>query len=1143
MLNELKIGSKITVLLLTGVLLAVLVISTIAYTVGRQTIEERYTESIKIISNLKEKELETVFNEIEYSLEQIKNAAPVQKKFLDLRDSLNTQNLNEQLDNYFSSWLSINQDVASVILIDREGKIIFSSQSEKNYLLLGQKHPQFDLIRKYAITSTYFHEPYESAKQALILAGYPILGNQGGLFGYILMEYSMDKIYQITNDTTGLRATGEILIGKLSESGKSITLLNQFREKSTESLFTHKISIGDENLEALQKAVQGFEGNGISKDDEGKKCLSEWKYIRKTAWGLVVKIDQEEINRDLDFLIKNFIYFGIFIIFISWAIARIYSQFLIRPLIALKNVLQIVAKGILPNQIQRTTNDEIGEMALAVSDLVATLRRTALFARSIGDGNYEAEFKPMSHQDILGNALISMRNSIQESEIRDNERTWIVSGVAQVGQIVRLHDNLEELGDNLIYFIVNQIKAIQGAFYSITETEEEQKIIEMHASYAYSRKKYLKKHFKFGEGLVGQAVLERDTILRTEIPDDYMSISSGILGDRKPKCLLIVPLITDEVVYGVLELAGFERFTEAQVKFVEEISLLVARTIFNIKVNARTAQLLEESQQMSQELRLQQEVLRQNAEEMEATQEELRRTNTQLEEQILEVKRTQKRMQLLLENASEVITIYEKNGTIRYISPSVKSILGYSQEEMIGIKDIGYVTEETKAIAASMFPQLIENPEERITLQYAYQRKDKTVIWLEATGTNLLNDAAVKGIIVNLRDITERRRAEKEARMRGQMQSLSENSPDLIARLDQQGKIFYINPTISRLTGLRPTDLLGKDIHHVKIPREVAQNWQEMLEEVMNTHKNTKREIYFPTSLGERIMKVNAIAEANSENTIETILLVSNDITEQKNAELAILSINKKITESINYSKRIQSAIMPDSSALQKMFPKSFIYYKPKDVVSGDFPWFVSVNGSAFVAAVDCTGHGVPGALISLIGYFILNEIVNTKQVSDVGTILDLLDLGVTKTLRQDMNSTTRDGMDIALCKINLSENKVYYAGAHRPLFYVRKGKLTEIKGDRFPIGGGDYKLRSNFISHELEIKQGDALYLFSDGLIDQFGGDENRKFSPQRLRDIVTTHHEKNMNEMYEKLDEAFENWRKNRRQTDDVLLIGIKF
>src|SRR5690606_5043441 len=313
------------------------------------------------------------------------------------------------------------------------------------------------------------------------------------------------------------------------------------------------------------------------------------------------------------------------------------------------------------------------------------------FAQRIGQREFETDFKPLSCEDALGNALISMRDSIQEAERSDKERNWIVTGVAEIGEILRAHNDLESLGDDVIEYVTNKIGAIQGAFYVVNDDDKDDVFIEIKASYAYNKKKHLKGRFKFAEGLVGQSAIEQETLLRTEVPKDYVSITSGLLGERKPECILIVPLITNEQVYGVMEFAGFGKFDPSQVRFVQEISLSTARTVFNIKVSERARNPLSESQKMSQELQLQQEVLRQNAEEMEATQEELKRTNQQLEEQIEEVNRTQKRMQVLLENASEVITIYEEDGSVRYISPSVEKILGYSSAEMIGSSDVVHV--------------------------------------------------------------------------------------------------------------------------------------------------------------------------------------------------------------------------------------------------------------------------------------------------------------------------------------------------------------------------------------------------------------------------------------------------------------------
>lgn len=1148
MFKEIKIGSKITTLLLAVVLLSVFAISFLSYRLSKDSIEERYWESMQVMSSLKANQLESIFQQLEYNLSLIQESGKVIES-LELANQYNSADsiylsVAQRLDNYLYPIQEIYQ-YKNILLIDKEGKVIYRTNKEQIDLLEGEILEEYGQIRDNASEGIYYGNLnlYKNqSKRAYMNVAAPIYTNNNQLIGYVVTEFNMDKIYEIASDSTGLRKTGEIILCKLVDN--KIEFLNRPRN-STYSLLTYSVLVDDENSESLQKAVKKVNGYGFTRDYRDKITLSNWKYLPTVGWGLVVKIDKEEINKDLNYLVIAFVLSGCLIIIVSFTVSYIFSKILIKPLISLRNTLNIVSKGILPETVSRESNDEIGEMAVATFGLVSALRRTANFAHRIGEGDYDADFKPMSEQDTLGTALINMRDSIQTAEKKDDERNWIISGVAEIGQILRSHNNIDELGDAVVAYVTEAIRAIQGGFYVVNE-QETGKIIEMRASYAYKKKKHIKSQFRFAEGLIGQAAIEQDTILRTEIPDSYITITSGLLGDKKPKCLLIVPLIIDDIVRGVLEFAGFERFNTVQIKFVEEISVSIARTISNIKVNERTVMLLQESQQMSEELQLQQEVLRQNAEEMEATQEELRRTNTRLEDQILEVKRTQKTMQVLLENASEVITIYESDGKVRYISSSVEPILGYSSEEMIGVNDIIHVHPNSAEVYQNMFNQLLESPEHQVTIQYEYRKKNGETIWLEAMGNNLLSDPAIGGIVINSRDITERRRAERESRMRGQMQSLSENSPDLITRINTEGTVYYINPVIKNLTGLVPEGFLGKTIYHTALNTEIVESWTQIIKNVVESRTKSKTEMGFPSIYGSRTMQVNAIPEYNEKRELESVLIVSNDITERKEAEMEILSINKKITESINYAKRIQSAIIPDTKILQSVLKDSFVYYKPRDVVSGDFPWFIQQGDNIYVAVVDCTGHGVPGALISLIGYFILNDITNKYDDCHTGEILDLLDQGVTKTLRQEaIDSSTRDGMDISLCRINLKTGDLEYSGAHRPLYFMQNGEIIEIKGDRFPIGGGQHKKRTTFATTKLSFNPTDQVYMFSDGLPDQFGGSNENlmKYSPRKLRDLILENQGVSMAEMYQIVDDSFETWKGNRKQTDDVLLIGIKF
>ncbi|MCS6823696.1 MAG: PAS domain S-box protein [Cytophagaceae bacterium] len=836
---------------------------------------------------------------------------------------------------------------------------------------------------------------------------------------------------------------------------------------------------------------------------------------------------------------------GLIIAIIGIFISTIIANAIVKPVNRIKEVMNQLGRGEIPKVEFEKRTDEIGEMQNSIATVIKGIQQTSEFAEKIGRKELDAEYTPLSESDVLGHSLLNMRNNLKIAEIKDKQTNWILDGSANIDNIIRNHTRLDELADLSIQYIVKRIDAVQGAFYVVTHRDEKDyrnTILELISTFAYNRKKLLNKKIRMAEGLVGQAAIEQDTVLRTEIPYEYVTITSGILGDKRPTCILIVPLISDGKTYGAIELAGFERFEEYKIKFVETIAPNIARAIANIQVNEHTKMLLQESQRMSHELQQQQEELRQNAEEMMVTQEELERTNARLQEQIYQVELAGKRMQQLLYNASEVITIYEPDGTVRYISPSVINILGYPAEELIAMKGRTYVYEDDLHKSRAMFKKLLEDPEHSQTIQYRFLRKDGTWIWLEATGKNLLNDPAIKGIVINARDITVRIKAEQEERMRKNMQSLSENSPDIITRISVQGKITYTNPMIYKYSGYPAEKFVNKFLSEIDYAQDIVTSWSNMLDSVKRTNDKTTAEVEYETTEGKKIMQVNAIPEFN-DDTLESVLIVSHDITERKQSELEIQEKNKKISESINYSKRIQTAVIPDNKIISEIFPNSYIFYQPRDVVSGDFPWIMRKNDNVYVAAVDCTGHGVPGAMLSLVGSFLLNEIIRYGDEKDPANILDTLDRMVNSSLNTDKNeSSIKDGMDIALCKINIKNKKLLYAGAHRPLLYVRNGELSEYKGDRWAIGGGIYKNQTQFTNHEINIIPGDCVHIFSDGLVDQFGGPNVRKFGIQKVKEIVTTHW-KDIHVCGEKIKEEFNAWKGTQKQTDDVIMIGIKF
>ena len=771
------------------------------------------------------------------------------------------------------------------------------------------------------------------------------------------------------------------------------------------------------------------------------------------------------------------------------------------------------------------------------------INKNALFAKQIGEGDYNTNLEITSDDDILGRSLLVMRDNLLDNNNKEAQQSWIAEGKDQISNILRLHTNIDELSYDVLTNLIKYIRVIQGALYVY---DDDRNVLVNLATYAYNRKKYLKQEFKIGEGLIGQCAYERDIIYRKEIPSYYASITSGIIGDQKPQSILLVPLITDEKLYGVLEFASIEpEIPELTIRLLRELGEIIARTIFNLSINLKTEKLLKEAQQMTEELRENEEELRQNAEEMRATHDELEKSNSKLESKIQEVENAQKRLHSLLENASEIITIYNSNLKMTYISPSVTRILGYSPQEMMSGKDMERLTRKGEQTLGEFFEALQGKSKESKTIQYTFMKKDGEKIFLEATGRNLLDDPAIQGIILNLQDITERKRAEKEERMRSKMQALSENSPDMIIRLNTMGQFFYANPMVDTYLGIPSKDIINETLSSVNLTEPLSEFLKESIKKIKSTKEKIEDDVTFDSKLGETIMHISAIPEFN-ENELETILFVSHDITEAKRIELEVQDKNRKLTESINYAQKIQTSILPDNKTIRKSLPNSFVFYKPRDVVSGDFPWFFKKDGHIYFAAVDCTGHGVPGALLSFIGYFTLNNVVDHDKDYTAGEILDHLHQGVRVTLKQDrVDADARDGMDIALCKINLKRNEIQYAGAHRPLYLLRAGELEEFKGDRKAIGGIPHrnKPETPFTNYTIQFQKGDKVFFFSDGLPDQIGGVEKKKYSAQRIREAILANPELPIDEYHELFSKDFDQYKGDHKQIDDILLIGIEF
>ncbi len=307
-------------------------------------------------------------------------------------------------------------------------------------------------------------------------------------------------------------------------------------------------------------------------------------------------------------------------VFISLYISKLIQK----PVMDTKRVIDALAKGDIPAQQEVNNNHEVGQMMTSLNNLTSNLTIVKNFADEVGQGKFDSEVNVFDGKGDLGTSLNNMRESLKNVAIEDNKRNWAITGVAQISDILRDSSNAtneQHLYDSIISYIVKYTNSNQGGLFLLNDMAEYDLHIELVACYAYNKKKFAEKRFEMGEGLVGQCYQEADVIYMTDVPDKYTTITSG-LGEATPNCVVLVPLMINEKIHGVLELASFRAYEKHEIDFLKRLSETIASTISTIKVNVRTSILLEQTQQQAEEMRAQEEEMRQNLEELQATQEE-----------------------------------------------------------------------------------------------------------------------------------------------------------------------------------------------------------------------------------------------------------------------------------------------------------------------------------------------------------------------------------------------------------------------------------------------------------------------------------------------------------------------------------------
>jgi len=369
----------------------------------------------------------------------------------------------------------------------------------------------------------------------------------------------------------------------------------------------------------------------------------------------------------------------------------------------------------------------------------------------------------------------------------------------------------------------------------------------------------------------------------------------------------------------------------------------------------------------------------------------------------------------------------------------------------------------------------------------------------------------------------------------------------LVVVLNSNGNAEYVSKSAGQLLGYDPAQLIGSNWWEVtRFSKPEGERTKNKILALLRKSTNSAEtfEHLFKTAYGgQKWIRWN-VSYLNGEQ----IIGIGYDVTDKKQQEKQLLERNvklqqqnKEIKDSIFYAQRIQQNSLQSAEYISSVFNQNFVLYKPKDIVSGDFYFFYQDEENKYAIAVDCTGHGVPGAMMSMVANSIIKEVLLNKKAKAVSQILYELDKELYKCINSYGTEINSDGMDLSIISVNKRTDRLHYAGAFRPMIIIRNDQVIELKASRYPLGFYS-DVDKIFEEHVILLQPGDNLYLFTDGFIDQFGGEQNKKLNRKNFKELLRTAAEMPVSDQEAFLEYSLNNWKQEEEQTDDVLVIGIK-
>jgi PAS domain S-box-containing protein len=550
--------------------------------------------------------------------------------------------------------------------------------------------------------------------------------------------------------------------------------------------------------------------------------------------------------------------------------------------------LAFLVLGVMIFRLQHATDNLVQENHKQLQDQEQSVGSLSSFIESISAGDYSVDLN-MEGDEKLKTTLITMRDKLRENADDDHKRNWATSGLAQIGEILRTTTkSSEELFDKIIKFVVKYTKSNQGGLFILNEENEESKYLELVACYAFERKKYIQKKISSGEGLIGQCYLEGARIYLMEVPQEYISITSG-LGGANPNALLIVPLRVNEKIFGVLELATFIKYDDFEIDLIEKLAESIGSTISTVRVNESTRVLLEKTQQQAEEMRAQEEEMRQNMEELEATQEQMHRQMTELNTLKESLEKERYLFGSLMDNLPDAIYFKDTRSRFTRVSKHLADHFAASSEELIGKTDFDFQDEAHARKAFEDEQNIINTKKPMIDFLEKETKEDGTEFWMSTTKMPLVNlNGEIVGTFGISRDVTKLHTLVKElGSAQKTMQAIINNIPRAVFWKDRELRFQGCNIQFARVAGLKsPHDLIGHTDFDMPWKDHAEAYRADDLRVMNNKESRIDQEERNVNSEGvESWVLTSKVPVVNEDGEVVAVLGMFEDITERKRME------------------------------------------------------------------------------------------------------------------------------------------------------------------------------------------------------------------------------------------------------------------